>query len=73
MFQYPLVGRGGSNYQRLTIPTSGKWVSVPSGGSWWEQLAIQEMKVKQIYLFQYPLVGRGGSNQYNEPVTRPSA
>ncbi len=37
LFQYPLVGRGGSNLLPDAIFPLGTEVSVPSGGSWWEQ------------------------------------
>ncbi len=37
LFQYPLVGRGGSNIRCEMITAVNRSVSVPSGGSWWEQ------------------------------------
>ncbi len=37
-------------------------VSVPSGGSWWEQHTTASGFGGAEQRFQYPLVGRGGSN-----------
>ncbi len=40
VFQYPLVGRGGSNITQIYCQDVGGEVSVPSGGSWWEQRGL---------------------------------
>ncbi len=66
-FQYPLVGRGGSNAKLEHVDEAYLNVSVPSGGSWWEQLSYSHVTLPITKMFQYPLVGRGGSNYGRAP------
>ncbi len=46
----------------MKSPSATSAVSVPSGGSWWEQRFVKDGVGTLASLFQYPLVGRGGSN-----------
>ncbi len=55
-FQYPLVGRGGSNSAGGFDTAAGTKVSVPSGGSWWEQRLVQRT-LSALYQVSVPSGG----------------